>query len=96
MRSLDLEIPRQAPRKRSPTERRKDFEEIDRGLTANQAMLEARRCVQCASPPCAVLGCPLTNRIPEWIDHVVEGRFKEAWNILALRNNLPEQVLLPL
>lgn len=90
MRSLDLEIPRQVPEKRPPAARRRDFEEIDKGLTASQAMLEARRCVQCAQPPCALGGCPLTNRIPEWINHVAEGRFREAWRILSLRNDLPE------
>ena len=90
MRSPDLDIPRQVPSKRVATERRTDFEEIETGFTATQAMKEALRCVQCFNPPCAIKGCPLSHRIPEWINHIAEGRFREAARIISLRNNLPE------
>jgi len=90
MRSLDLDLPRQQPAKRPAQERRRDFAEIDRGFTTRQAMLEARRCVQCSNPPCALFGCPVSHRIPEWIDHIVEGRFREAWRVISQRNNLAE------
>jgi len=90
MRSLDLQIPRQSPAKRPAGERRRDWDEIDGGFTLAQAMTEARRCVQCAHPPCALLGCPLSQRIPEWIRHIAEGRLREAWRIISLRNSLSE------
>jgi glutamate synthase (NADPH/NADH) small chain len=86
----ELKIRRHHPAKRGPQERGRDFAEIGRGLTALEAMAEARRCVQCADPPCAKLGCPLNNRIPVWIDHIVEGRFRQAARVLAQTNNMPE------
>jgi len=90
MAPQDFLARRQRPARRPAAERRSDFRETDSGLTASQAIAEARRCVQCAKPPCAVFGCPLTQRIPEWIGHIAEGRFREAWRVISLRNNLPE------
>jgi len=90
MAPQDFLTRRQRPARRPAAERRSDFRETDSGLTASQAIAEARRCVQCAKPPCAVFGCPLTQRIPEWIGHIAEGRFREAWRVISLRNNLPE------
>ncbi|MEE8409863.1 MAG: hypothetical protein V3T05_09675, partial [Myxococcota bacterium] len=85
-----LRLPRQAPGIRPAAERARDFEEIDRGLSPAQAMVEAQRCVQCSNPPCAELGCPLANQIPRWIDHVVGGRFEQAARILAETSTMPE------
>lgn len=90
MQAPELKIPRQHPFRRPPAERRGDFNEIESGLTANQAITEARRCLQCPQPPCALLGCPITQRVPEWIGHIAEGRFQQAAAIIALRNNLAE------
>ena len=86
----ELNIPRYYPPKRAPAARVGDCDEIDGGFTAQAAMVEASRCVQCAQPPCAIAGCPLSNRIPQWLDHVVNGRFRKAAEVIARTSNLPE------
>lgn len=83
------EIDRHDPPKRPASERITDFHEIyslfDEALIREQAS----RCVQCASPAC-VTGCPLGNRIPEWIALAAEGRFLEAAEISRSTSNMPE------
>jgi glutamate synthase (NADPH/NADH) small chain len=89
-RIRELNIPRHRPAKRAAAGRVADFDEIDSGFTASAAVVEASRCVQCAEPPCAIMGCPLSNRIPEWLDHVVNGRLRKAAEVLARTSNMPE------
>lgn len=67
-----------------------DFAEIDTGFDAQQAILEARRCLYCPDAPCMVLGCPLHNRIPEWIRLTARGDFREAARVSRATSNLPE------
>ncbi len=90
MSSPHLRIPRQSPTRRAGDVRNKDFDEIDKGFNANQAMKEALRCVQCHNPPCQLMGCPVSHHIPQWIDKIVDGKFQDAWRIISKRNNMPE------
>ncbi len=71
-----------------PDVRNKNFEEVACGYTAEEAMLEASRCLNCKNKPC-VSGCPVGVRIPEFISKVAEGKFEEAYEIIKDTNALP-------
>ncbi len=71
-----------------PAERRRNFEEVARGYTAEDAILEAQRCLNCKNKPC-VSGCPVQVRIPDFIAKVAEGKFEEAYTIIRGTNALP-------
>ena len=75
--------------KRAASERKLDFKEIY-GLPDEEAVREqASRCIQCPQPSCR-LGCPLSNRIPEWVQLAAEGRFMEAAEVSQSTSNMPE------
>ena len=57
--------------------RNKNFEEVALGYTAEQAMEEAGRCLNCKTRPC-VQGCPVNVPIPEFIAYIREGDFMKA------------------
>jgi glutamate synthase (NADPH/NADH) small chain len=72
-----------------PVEQRiKDFGEVDGGMTPEEAMAEAERCLQCKKPLC-VKGCPVTIDIPAFIREVAAGDFKKAAVIIKEQNMLP-------
>lgn len=75
--------------KREAAERVGDFEEIYRNADEATIREQASRCIQCANPSC-MTGCPLCNRIPEWLALAAEGRFLEAAEISRATSNLPE------
>ena len=66
----------------------KDFKEVDCGLSADEAIAEAERCLQCKKPLC-VRGCPVCIDIPAFIGHVAEGNFPAAARALKKQNMLP-------
>ncbi len=63
-------------------------EEVNQGITAEQAVLEARRCLDCASPSC-MTGCPVSVDIPGFIKNIERGEFLEAARVLKETNALP-------
>lgn len=69
-------------------QRARTFEEVNLGLTAHLATLEAQRCLQCRRPVC-VDGCPVGVKINEFIDRVASGDIEGAANVIALDNALP-------
>ena len=71
-----------------PNVRNKNFKEVSLGYTAEMAMEEAKRCLDCKKPMC-VGGCPVTIRIPEFISKVAEGDFLAAYEIITSTNALP-------
>jgi len=75
-------------RKLSLEERKATFKEVVLGYTAEEAIAEARRCLQCKNPPC-VQACPLHIDIPGFIRLVAEGRFEEALAKVKERNDFP-------
>jgi glutamate synthase (NADPH/NADH) small chain len=81
-------IPRQAMPEQPPEVRRKNFEEVPLGYTAELAMKEAERCLQCKKPSC-VEGCPVEVDIPGFIALVKEGKFPEAIGKVWEKNSLP-------
>ena len=65
-----------------------NFEEVSKGYTAEMAMLEATRCLNCKKPLC-VPSCPVNVHIPEFIMEVKEGNFEKAAKIIKETNSLP-------
>ena len=77
------EMPQQKPEIRC-----KNFEEVALGYTEEQAIDEAKRCLNCKTRPC-VHGCPVAVQIPEFIAKVAEGDFEGAYQIISETNSLP-------
>ena len=68
--------------------RNKNFEEVALGYTAEQAVDEAERCLNCKNKPC-VNGCPVMVHIPEFIAKIREKDFEGAYQIIAESSSLP-------
>ena len=83
------EVDRAEQPKRGAEERITDFHEIYSLFDETTIREQASRCVQCAEPAC-VEGCPLHNRIPEWLGLAAEGRYLEAAKISRSTSNMPE------
>ncbi len=82
-------IGRAAPPKRPVAERVGDFLEIYTEFDEATVRAQAARCIQCPNPLC-MTGCPLTNRIPEWMALTAQGLFLEAAALSRSTSNLPE------
>ncbi|WP_042371288.1 bifunctional dihydroorotate dehydrogenase B NAD binding subunit/NADPH-dependent glutamate synthase [Bacteroides neonati] len=63
-------------------------EEVNQGLTKEQAMTEAKRCLDCANPGC-MEGCPVGIDIPRFIKNIERGEFLEAAKTLKETSALP-------
>ena len=81
-------IPRVPVREQDPKVRATNFDEVCYGYNAEEAMLEASRCLNCRNPRC-VGACPVSIRIPEFIAHVTSGNFLEAAAVIAKDSSLP-------
>ena len=71
-----------------PQVRNGNFEEVALGYTAEMAIDEAKRCINCKNRPC-VAACPVNIKIPEFIAKVAEGDFEAAYQIIAEDSALP-------
>ncbi len=71
-----------------PDVRNKNFEEVATGYTAEMAIEEATRCLNCKHKPC-VNGCPVNVPIPEFIEKVAAGDFEGAYEVITSENALP-------
>ena len=71
-----------------PMIRNKNFKEVALGYTAEMAMDEAKRCMDCPKHPCTD-GCPVHINIPAFIGKVADGAFEEAYQIIAKDSSLP-------
>ena len=83
-----MRIPRQEMPEQDPHERNQNFTEVNLGFNAALAQQEAQRCLQCAKPKC-IDGCPVTIKIPEFIQLVVDGDFLGAAAKIKEDNSLP-------
>ena len=63
-------------------------EEVNLGLTKEQALVEAKRCLDCANPSC-MEGCPVGIHIPDFIKNIERGEFLEAARVLKQTSALP-------
>ena len=82
-------ITRALPPKRPADERARDFEEIYASYDEDAVRAQASRCIQCPDPLC-MQGCPLANRIPEWLALAAQGLFLEAAALSRSTSNMPE------
>ncbi len=62
--------------------------EVNQGLSREQAVLEASRCLNCPNPQC-VTGCPVSINIPGFIKQIEQQNFNEALAILRRTSALP-------
>ena len=63
-------------------------EEVNQGLTEEQALVEAKRCLDCANPGC-IEGCPVGIDIPRFVKNIERGEFLEAAKTLKETSALP-------
>ena len=63
-------------------------EEVNLGLTPEQAVNEAKRCLDCANPTC-MEGCPVGIYIPKFIKNIERGEFLQAAITLKETSALP-------
>lgn len=82
------EIPRAVMPQLNPEFRVKCNEEVNQGLSAEQAVLEATRCLDCPTPTC-VEGCPVGIDIPGFIKNIQRGDIREAASVLKRTSALP-------
>ena len=69
-------------------ERTTTFNEVEIGLTKEEALAEANRCLQCKNPLC-VGGCPASVTIPQFIKLFKEGNIDGAAKLIRERNYFP-------
>ena len=81
-------IPRVPVREQEPKVRATNFEEVCYGYNAEEARLEASRCLNCKKPRCVDM-CPVSIRIPDFIMKVLEGDFAGAAAVIAEDSSLP-------
>jgi glutamate synthase (NADPH/NADH) small chain len=83
-----MQIPRQKMPEQDPKERNKNFQEVPYGLTEEQALIEAERCLDCPKMPC-VKGCPVEVDIPGFIMLIREKKYAAAARKIKETNSLP-------
>ena len=81
-------IPRVPVREQDPKVRATNFEEVCYGYNAEEAMLEATRCLDCKNPRC-VAACPVNIQIPRFIERLREGDTKGAAEVIGQDSSLP-------
>lgn len=82
-------IPKKTPMPEQPAEERiHNYNEVPYGYTEEQAIAEAKRCLECAKPLC-MTGCPVNINIPGFLKLVADGDFRGAVNLIKETNALP-------
>ena len=74
--------------KQSPEVRRRNPNEVAHGYTYEQAVEEAKRCIQCKKPAC-VPKCPVNVDIPAFVNAIADGDLPTAAKIVYATNSLP-------
>lgn len=83
-----LKIKRQEMTCQKPEERRKNFIEVPCGYSPEEAIEEAKRCIDCKKPFC-IAGCPVNINIPAFIKLIENGDFLDAAKKIKETNSLP-------
>lgn len=81
-------IPRVPVREQEPAVRAANFKEVCIGYNAEEAQLEATRCLNCPKPRC-VGACPVNLNIPGFIKAVKDGDNALAATLIAADSSLP-------
>lgn len=82
------EKPRVRMNEMDPEIRSHSYDEVNKGLTLEQAMAEAQRCLDCVNPTC-ITGCPVEINIPKFIKNIERGEILEAARTLKETSALP-------
>lgn len=83
MSLIKVPMPEQDPKVRAT-----NFLEVTLGYTKEQAIEEAKRCLQCKNPKC-VVNCPVNVNIPKFIGEVADGDFVKAYETILEDNFFP-------
>ncbi|MBU1062491.1 MAG: NADPH-dependent glutamate synthase [Candidatus Omnitrophica bacterium] len=75
-------------KKQSPKKRIKNFDEVALGISEEEALQEAQRCLFCKNPKCS-MNCPVEIDIPRFIQAIKDKKFGDAIQIIKEKNNLP-------
>ena len=84
----DMSLTKNPMPEQDPQVRVTNFDEVALGYTDEMAVAEAGRCLNCRHPLC-VIGCPVSVRIPSFIQKIVEGNLDASYEILTSTNSLP-------
>jgi glutamate synthase (NADPH/NADH) small chain len=77
------------PMREQPVEERiHNFDEVPLGYSAEEAVAEASRCLQCAKPPC-MEHCPVLVDVKKFVQEIAEQRFRDAYTTLKASNPIP-------
>jgi len=80
---------KRVPMREQPVEERiHNFDEVPLGFSAEEAVAEAKRCLQCANPPCGD-HCPVLVDVKKFVKEIAENRFKDAYETLKTSNPIP-------
>ena len=71
-----------------PSIRNKNFDEVALGYTYNDAVNEAKRCLNCKNKPCTT-GCPVMIDIPSFIEKVANEDMEGAYEVITKSSSLP-------
>lgn len=71
-----------------PKVRNQNFDEVCLGYTVEEAVEEAKRCINCKNKPC-VANCPVSIDIPAFIQEIANENFEEAFKVLSTYTQLP-------
>jgi glutamate synthase (NADPH) small chain len=83
-----IAIPQQVMPAQEPSIRVKNMSEVTSGYFTEQALVEARRCLQCKTSPC-VDGCPVRIDIPAFVKAIEEDDFQKSIDIIKKASLLP-------
>ncbi len=79
---------RQKISERNISIRKQDFEEVVLGYFEDEAVNEAKRCLNCKNPRCKI-GCPVGIDIPDFLTAISNRDFKKAFEIIKSKNPFP-------
>lgn len=85
-----LEYSRTEIEYRDVNQRLKDYKEVTVDKTVEELKEQGGRCMECGTPFCHSIGCPVVNLIPEWNDAIWRGQWREAYERLEITNNFAE------
>ena len=71
-------------------QRKQDFKEVEKRLSAADIQKQMSRCHHCGVPFCHGAGCPLSNQIPDFNTAAAYGDWKSAYEILSQTSFFPE------
>lgn len=83
-----MAIAPQAMPEQEPSIRARNMNEVALGYSAEMAMTEAKRCLQCPTKPC-MKGCPVAVDIPAFLAKAAQGDFESALEIIRETSLLP-------